>query len=209
MIDDANKMIVGYVVCVLLLVLAVLMLAGCQRTSGGRYERKETPEGVTTTVEGPTTEGMNGAHELAPVEIKADGSVQFGGGSIEASIKSLHGSPILVYIGAGVIIIATMIGWLVGRLMIALIGIMLGASLIGLAYYPWIGGIAAGVAVLSGGVYVILALLDARRDRRALEEVVTSVDLAVPEATKKGVMSKVQSQSTEDRVKDIKKRRGK
>lgn len=211
MSEQTKHLVAGCATTVLAVILgAVLMsiLIGCgEMTEAGWYEKVNPQTGETLTVQGPTTRGKTGKQTLEPLTIKPDGTVEFGGGSIEAAVASLHGSPVLLYIGAGVAVAAVLIAWLVGRAMLGVIGAALGAGLIGLAYYPWVGAVAAGLAIAAGAVYVVLALLDARKDKKALEEVVTSVNVAVPKDVRKNVMGNIQSRETSDRVDEVKKRR--
>lgn len=157
---------------------ALLLIAGCGiGTDGGSYVLRDT-DGRELIVQNPSSTGKQGRQEMRPVSIKPSGEVTFGGGRVDQVVESLRGSPILLYAGIAVIVGAALIAWITGRWMMVAFGAVLGAGLIGLGYYPWIGGIAAGAAVLCGFGYVVWVMVQERKENKAVRQIVAGVDRA-------------------------------
>ena len=197
-----------------ILLLGLLLFAGCgfTGTDGGSYVLRDT-DGRELIVQNPSSTGKQGRQEMRPVSIKPSGEVTFGGTRIDQVVESLHGSPILLYAGIGVIIGAALIAWITGRWMMAAFGAVLGAGLIGLGYYPWIGGIAAGAAVLCGFGYVVWVMVLERWEGKALRQTYDGIDraeacLGANAEVLRSCLGKAQDRDVQELVADIRKSSG-
>lgn len=163
-----------------IMVSILLVVTGCiAETVAGRYERREDKDGnVTMNVDGPSTRGQKGSVDSGRVTISPDGTVVFGGQTVKQFVASMHGSPILIYAGIGVIVATAVLAWITGRWVLLALGAVVGAGLVGLGYYPWIGGVVAAVGALGGLMYVVYVFLIESKERKALRQITRGVDRA-------------------------------
>jgi hypothetical protein len=155
----------------ILLIASLLLLCGCISFSGARtsapkarimVKREFAPDGSLQHEEehreltGRATSGIDefdgGGLELSDATLTVGGIAY----RVKLPFKADRG---LLWAGVGLIVAgAILFGWICKQWGLAALCGLLGVSIIGLAYHPWIAGLAAGLCLLAMLGYAVYAL---------------------------------------------------
>jgi len=163
------------------------------------------------------TYGPNGTLLKEETESKATGPASkgltdFDGGKLDLNETSItvggttykvklprQADRLLLWVGVGFIGVGGLLfGWLMKQWVLAGVSCVLGVSIIGLAHYPWIAGVAAGLALVSGAVYLIWRAHRGRAEHNTLRALIGSVREA-PDESEKAVLERFKDKAKHSR----------
>jgi len=153
---------------------------------------KVTKETIRRSAKGASSSGLpdfkTGAIDFA------EGSLSVGGVSVHYELPR-GADRMLLWAGVGLMVLGVLVfGWFCKSFVLAGLSFLLGVCIIGLAYYPWVAGVTAGISLLVGAGYTIYALR-----RRHLSEntamVLRSAISEVPDTVEEEVMKKVNTKA--------------
>lgn len=96
--------------------------------------------------------------------------------TVSPVLKHLDGDRTLIWIGSAVIIISLLSAYLMRNVILGAVGGLLGASLIGIAYYPAISLVAGIILLITGIVYIIYIIRKHYYTSHCLKYVVKTID---------------------------------
>ena len=158
--------------------LAAILTMGCQRTAeviGWRIEKTESADGKSTVIQSPNVKGDSKA-SIGDFRIRPDGEITIGGGTVHPILRHLDGDRTLLYAGIVVTVAMVVAAYFAKSIPLGILGVFLGAGFIGLGYYPHIAGIAVGIILLAGLVYIVFALRSRWLRTQTLTHVVQGVE---------------------------------
>jgi len=130
-------------------------------------------EEKTAKATGPASKGLSD-FKAGNLDLN-ETSITIGGVSYKVKLPA-RANTILMWAGVAFIAVGVLLfGWFMKQWTLAAISAMLGVSIIGLAYYPWLAGVAAGLAILSGVGYLIWKMHKGRWDHNTLRALISSM----------------------------------